>query len=119
MRSKNSQSGKNYKERRTDFTSWPEYFVKGFKEEIDDVKAKVTSLSLKKIDNKIQSQIYLNPAQLKILDFLDAAGRITVKDAVDILECPKRTAQAELQRLKKIKAITQVGKGPAAGYVMG
>jgi len=110
--------GKNYKERRTDFTPWLEYFVKGFKEEIDDVKTRVKSLSLKKIDDKIQSQIYLNSEQLKILDFLDQVGRITVKDAVDILQCPKRTAQANLQRLKKLTVITQVGKGPASGYML-
>lgn len=111
--------GKNYQERRTDFTPWLEYFVKGFKEEIDDVKAKVKSLSLKKIDDKIQAQIYLDPEQLKILDFMDQVGRITVKDVVDILQCPKRTAQANLQRLKKLKVITQVGKGPASGYILG
>ncbi|MFH1890334.1 MAG: Fic family protein [Candidatus Kuenenbacteria bacterium] len=110
--------GKNYKERRTDFTPWLEYFVKGFKEEIDDVKVKIKSLSLKKIDDKIQSQIYLGPEQLKILDFMDQIGRITVKDVVDILQCPKRTAQAHLQRLKKLKAITQVGKGPVSGYIL-
>jgi len=110
--------GKNYQERRTDFTPWLEYFVKGFKEEIDDVKVKVKSLSLKKIDDKIQAQIYLDPQQLQILDFLDAMGKITVKDAVEILECPKRTAQAHLQRLKKLKVITQVGKGPASGYIL-
>lgn len=39
--------GKNYKARRKDFTPWLEYFVKGFKEEIDNVKSKVIALSLK------------------------------------------------------------------------
>ena len=110
--------GKNYKERRIDFTPWLEYFVKGFKLEIDNVKARVKSLSLKKIGKKIQSQIYLDPNQLKILDFLDQVSRITVKDVVDILECPKRTAQAQLQGLKKLKIISQVGKGPASGYIL-
>jgi len=31
---------------------------------------------------------------------------------------PKRTAQAHLQRLKKLKIIKQVGKGPASAYVL-
>ena len=110
--------GKNYKERRTDFTPWLEYFIRGFKQEIDSVKIKVKSLSLKKINKKIQSQIYLNSYQLKILDFLDQAGRITVNDVVDILRCPKRTAQAQLQRLKKLEIIIQVGKGPASAYML-
>ncbi|MFH1412705.1 MAG: Fic family protein [bacterium] len=110
--------GKNYKERRTDFTPWLEYFVNGFNKEIDNINAKVKSLSLKRINKKIQSQIYLNPNQLKILDFLDQVGRITVKDVIDILECPRRTAQAQLQRLKKLEIITQVCKGPASGYIL-
>ncbi|MEI7621223.1 MAG: hypothetical protein WCJ51_01660 [Candidatus Moraniibacteriota bacterium] len=37
---------------------------------------------------------------------------------VDILSCPKRTAQFHLQRLKKIGTIKQVGKGPASAYVL-
>jgi len=110
--------GRNYEKRRIDFTPWLEYFVKGFKHEIDAVKAKVTDLSLRKVDLQFQSQIYLDANQMKILDFLDQIGRITVKDVVDILECPKRTAQLYLQRLKKLKTIVQVGKGPASGYIL-
>ncbi|MBU1988192.1 MAG: Fic family protein [Nanoarchaeota archaeon] len=110
--------GANYKERKTDITPWLEYFVKGFKEEIDNVKTKVASLSLRKVDAKLHAQIYLDKDQMKILEFLDQIGKITVKDVVDILECPKRTAQAHLQRLKTLKIIKQVGKGPASAYVL-
>lgn len=110
--------GENYGERKVDFTFWLEYFVKGFKEEIDNVKKKVTSLSLKKIDAKIQSQIYLEKDQMQILDFMDQVGRITVSDVVDILRCPKRTAQFHLQKLKKLGILTQAGKGPVSAYVL-
>ena len=110
--------GENYEERRTDITAWLEYFVKGFKEEIDNVRIKVTSLSLKKVDEKLRSQIYLTKDQMKILEFLDQTGKITVKDVVDILECPKRTAQAYIQRLKTLRIIKQFGKGPASAYVL-
>lgn len=110
--------GKNYEKRRTDFTPWLEYFVRGFKEEINNVKAKVMSLSRRKINGKIESQIYLDKEQLKIIDFLEQVGKITVKDAVDILECPKRTAQLHLQRLKKLRMIKQIGKGPSSAYVL-
>jgi len=110
--------GKNYEERKTDITPWLEYFVKGFKEEIDNVKTKVTSLSLRKIDEKLHSQIYLDKDQMKILEFLDQMGKITVKDVVDILERPKRTAQAHLQRLKALKIIKQIDKGPASAYIL-
>lgn len=110
--------GKNYEERKVDFTPWLEYFIKGFKQEIDDVKEKITSLLLKKVHRKIQSKVYLNKDQMQILDFLDQVGRITVQDAVDILRCPKRTAQSYLQKLKKLGTIKQTGKGPASGYIL-
>ena len=55
---------------------------------------------------------------MKIIDFMDQMGKITVQDVVVILECPQRTAQFYLQRLKKLKMIKQVGKGPASGYIL-
>ncbi|MBU1164574.1 Fic family protein [Patescibacteria group bacterium] len=110
--------GKNYEERQTDFTSWLEYFVKGFKQEIDEVKDKIASLSMKKVDEKIQAKVYLDKNQMQILDFLDQVGKITVQDVIDILHCPKRTAQSYLQKLKKLGMIKQVGKGPASGYML-
>lgn len=109
--------GKTYDERRDDITSWLEYFVVGFKKEIDEVKVKVLSLSARSVDGKIYNQIYLTPAQLKIIDFLDQVGRITAQDIADALSCPKRTAQLHIQKLKKIKMIKSIGKGKATHYV--
>ena len=109
--------GKTYDERRTDITSWLEYFVKGFKKEIDEVKNKILPLSIRKVDGKIKSQIYLTPEQLKIIDFLDQVSRISAKDVEDILSCPKRTAQLQLQKLKKIKIIKAIGKGKSTSYI--
>lgn len=110
--------GENYQKRRTDITSWLEYFVKGFKEEIDHVKGQVISLGRRKINADVDSQIYLDKDQIKIIDFLEQVGKITVKDVMDVLECPQRTAQLHLQKLKKIKMILQVGKGPSSAYVL-
>lgn len=110
--------GKSYKERKRDLTSWLEYFIVGFKEEIDEVKKKVSVLSSKKIDKTISSQVFLDKDQLQIIDFIDQMGRITTDDVVDILNCPKRTAQSYLQKLKKIKMIKQVGKGRASAYII-
>ena len=110
--------GKNYQERQQDVTRWLEYFVKGFKEEIDNVKTQVISLGHRKVDAPNDSQIYLDKEQIKIINFLEITGRITVKDVMDILECPQRTAQFNLQKLKKIKMIQQVGKGPSSAYIL-
>jgi len=109
--------GKTYTERRTDITSWLEYFVKGFKNEIDEVKNKILPLATRNINGKIKSQIYLTPDQLKIIDFIDQVGRIFAKDVENILSSPKRTAQLQLQKLKKIKMIKAVGKGKSTSYI--
>ncbi|MDD5098334.1 MAG: Fic family protein [Candidatus Pacebacteria bacterium] len=110
--------GKSYKEKKEDITSWIEYFVNGFKEEIEGVKSEVVGLSLKKVDKNIGSQIFLDKNQLKIIDFIDQLGKITTADVMDILNCPKRTAQLCLQKLKKIRMIKQVGKGRASAYIL-
>lgn len=110
--------GKNYEGRRTDFTPWLEYFVKGFKAEIDNIKAKVVSLSHRKVSEGVDSQIFLDKDQLKVIEFLEQMGKVTVQDVMDILECPKRTAQLHLQKLKKIKMIQQIGKGPSSAYIL-
>lgn len=109
--------GKNYDERRVDCTSWLEYFVTGFKKEIDSVREKVLSLSSRAKSGTLKSKIYLTPEQLKIIDFLDQVGRMAVKDAEEMLACPRRTAQLYLQQLKKIKMIKAVGKGKATVYI--
>lgn len=85
---------------------------------IENVKQKIKALSRRTVSGYVNEQIFLDPDQLKILDFLDQVGRITTKDAEDILKCPKRTAQFHLQKLKKMKMIKQVGKGPASAYVL-
>ncbi len=110
--------GKNYEERQADVTKWLEYFVEGFKDEIINVKGQVVILARKKVDKKIHSKIYLTPKQQQILDFIDQLGRIKVGDVIDILKCPQRTAQLELQKLKKLGMIKQVGKGPASSYML-
>lgn len=110
--------GKTYAERKIDFTSWLEYFSKGFKEEIDKVRYIIMALSARLINENINTQIYLNKDQLKILDFLDKLEKINVQDVMDILNCPKRTAQFNLQKLKKIGIIKQTGKGPASAYIL-
>lgn len=110
--------GENYEKRKVDFTPWLEYFVKGFKEEIDNVRSAVVMLSGKKINKNIKSQIFLSKNQMEILDFLGQISKITVKDVVDIIKCPKRTAQLYLQKLKKIGMIKQIGKGPSSAYIL-
>ena len=110
--------GETYQARRTDFTPWLEYFVKGFKEEIDHVKHTVMNLAVKKLDTDINSQVFLEKDQIAILDFMETMGRITVTDVIDIVRCPRRTAQLHLQKLKQLKMIKQTGKARATYYTL-
>lgn len=100
-----------------DLTKWIEYFVLGFQWEINEVKLKIMSFSSKKKVVIGEKQIYLSPNQQKILEFIDQLGKITIKDAVDILSVPRRSAQLELFKLKKLGFIKQLKKGPAAYYI--
>lgn len=109
--------GKNYEERKTDMTDWLGYFVEGFRDEIMNVKNQVTTLAFKKVKG-IGSQVYLTQKQQHILEFIDQLGRIKVSDVMDILKCPQRTAQLELQKLKKLGIIKSIGKGRATVYVL-
>ena len=97
-------------------TNWVEYFVLGFQKEIDQVKLKIVSFSSKKTASGEEKQIYLSPNQQKILEFVDQLGKITIKDAVDILSVSRRSCQGELFKLKKAGFIKQIKKGPAAYY---
>ncbi|MCR4277389.1 MAG: Fic family protein [Candidatus Berkelbacteria bacterium] len=110
--------GENYSERRVDFTRWLEYFVQGFKEEIDLVKYQIAALPLQKTGAGVGSRIFLEKDQLLILDFISQMGRITVTDVVDILKCPKRTAQSKLLKLKNLGLVSQTGRGPSSAYIL-
>ena len=67
--------GDTYSRRKIDFTSWLEYFVQGFKEEIDAVKAQVLALSLRKTNKATGEKIFLEKDHLQIIDFIDQMGR--------------------------------------------
>ncbi|MCK4781330.1 Fic family protein [Candidatus Parcubacteria bacterium] len=112
--------GKNYKERaQGDLTIWLEYFIKGFKTEMESIKNTVIPLSLDvKMKGKIGGQVYLDKNQIKIVDFMMTMGRIDSNDVVDILSVAKRTAQLYLQDLVKLKLLRKEEKGPASFYVL-
>lgn len=110
--------GKTYTERRVDFTPWLEYFVRGFENEIIKVKEMVASLAAKGVGKEAGQQVFLGKDQLKTIDFIEHMGRVTTKDVMGVLNCPQRTAQLYLKRLKEMDIITPVGKGPSTYYIL-
>lgn len=111
------QTGKTYEARQqVDLSSWLEYYVGGFLDEARKVKDKILSLSVVKDIDATRS--VLDKDELKIVDFVVTIGQITSSDVVDILEIPKRTAQAKLKRLEEIRVLEKRGAGPTTYYVI-
>lgn len=111
------QTGKTYQDRlKVDLTGWIKYFVDGFLDEAFRVKDQILNLSA--IGNLDNNTNILDADELKIVDFVVTIGRITSSDVVDILKIPKRTAQAKLKNLEKIKVLKKQSAGPATYYVI-
>lgn len=111
------QTGKTYPDRlKADLTGWIEYFVDGFLAEALRVKDQMLNLSI--LGNIGNNTNILDADELKIIDFIVTTGRITSADVVDILKIPKRTAQAKLKNLERIKVLKKQSAGPATYYVI-
>lgn len=111
------QTGDSYTSRsRVDLTSWLEYYVGGFLDEVGRVKDQILNLSV--IGDTGATRNVLDNDELRLVDFVISLGRITSSDVVDILKVSKRTAQSKLKRLEKIKVLTKLGAGPSTYYVV-
>lgn len=111
------QAGKTFQLRlEADLSRWLEYYVAGFLDEAKKVKDQVLNLSV--IGDVHATRNVLNQDELKIVDFVVSMGQITSSDVVDILEVPKRTAQAKLKKLEDIKVLKKVGAGPTTYYII-
>lgn len=112
----NFAQGARY-EKDMDYTTWLEYFTKGFLIEARKVSEQIQSIGFGKV-SKASEQIFLDRAEIKIMDFLTTTGRITSDDVADILNLAKRSAQLKLKGLLQKKLITSQGKGPGTFYTL-
>jgi Fic family protein len=111
------QTGKTYQTRQdVDLSNWLTYYVEGFLDEARKVKDQVLSLSV--VGDLHAERNVLDQDELKIVDFVVTLGKVTSSDVVDILEVPKRTAQAKLKRLEDIKVLKKKGAGPTTFYTI-
>ena len=60
--------------------------------------------------------VYLDPDELKIMDFLISTGKLKSEDVIKLLNIAKRTAQLKLKNLVEKGVIKLEGKGPASLY---
>ncbi|MDP1722203.1 MAG: Fic family protein [Candidatus Gottesmanbacteria bacterium] len=98
-----------------DITPWLTYFIKGFWEEALRVKEQILSLQVGAGD--ITSR-RLTTDELRMIDFLVTMGKITSADVVDILQVPKRTAQAKLKKLELYRIVKKISAGPSTYYCL-
>lgn len=112
----NRAQGKNY-QKDMDFTSWLEFFTTGFLIEARKVLAQIQSIGFGKVSKKSE-QIFLDPHEIQIMDFLTTTGRVTSDDVLDILKVAKRTAQLKLKGLTDKGLLKLNGKGPASYYTL-
>lgn len=111
------QTGETYSARQeADLRGWLDYYVEGFLDETRKVKDQVLSLSV--VGDIGSTRNTLDKDELRIVDFIVTMGQITSNDVVDILDVPKRTAQAKLKRLEDIKVLEKEGAGPTTYYVI-
>lgn len=99
-----------------DLTDWLEYFVAGFLIEARKVKDVISSLGFDRVKNA--ETTFLDPDEVKIMDYLTTTLRMTSDDVVDILHIAKRTAQLKLKGLVEKGLINSEGKGPSTFYVL-
>jgi Fic family protein len=104
-------------DREMDFTSWIEYFSTGFLVEARKSLEQIQSIGFGKKSKKSE-QIFLDRAEIQIMDFLSTTGRLTSDDVVDVLGVAKRTAQLKLKNLVEKKLIKMQGKGPSSFYIL-
>lgn len=99
-----------------DLTDWLEYFMAGFLVESRKVAQKIQSIGLSKSHDKA-STIYLDPQEIKIMDYLATAKQFKSEDIMKLLNIAKRTAQLKLKGLVEKELIKPQGKGPATFYI--
>lgn len=99
-----------------DLTDWIEYFMAGFLIEARKVAQKINSLGLSKAHDKT-STIYLDPVEVKIMDYLATSQQLRSDDVMKLLKVSKRTSQLKLKGLVEKKLIKPQGKGPATFYI--
>lgn len=98
-----------------DITSWLEYFIAGFLIESRKVRQIITSLGFDKVD--LADQTFLDPDEVKIMDYLATSFKITSDDVVKLLKVAKRTSQLKLKNLVDKKLIKPEGKARATYYI--
>lgn len=99
-----------------DITDWLDYFITGFLVESRKVRDVITSLGFDKA--QIDSQMYLDHDEVKIMDYITTMMKITSDDVMEILHIAKRTSQLKLKNLVDKGLLEVQGAGPSTFYTL-
>ncbi|HBC73185.1 MAG: hypothetical protein UX91_C0007G0103 [Candidatus Amesbacteria bacterium GW2011_GWB1_47_19] len=103
-----------------DLTVWLETFTRALALELSRIKDQVRELSLDiKIKQKMGKQIALSERQMKIMEYLNANGEITMAEARGVLAMVSEdTILRDLRDLMDKRVVTKKGSTKAAKYVI-
>lgn len=103
-----------------DLTQWLEYFATGVAIEFNRVKDQVQHLSLDlKLKAQAGRQIFLNPRQIKIIEYIENVGYLSNQQFKDLLPMVSEdTVLRDLKDLMEKKIIRKKGKTKAARYMI-
>lgn len=110
-------SGREYDEAKEDLTGWLEYFTNGFLVEASKVGEQLSAIGFSQVSPEAET-VFLDKAELQLMDFLTTTGRLTSNDVLDVLGVAKRTAQLKLKGLVDKGLLHVEGKGPATFYTL-
>ncbi|MFA7683840.1 MAG: Fic family protein [Syntrophales bacterium] len=101
-----------------DLTRWLEYFIEGVAISIDAVRERVARLSVERVRTKKKGQIALTERQMRIVEYINKNGRITVGDAATLFKISRQAALKEIGKLVALEIIRREGLARGSYYVM-
>ena len=97
-------------------TLWLEYFTDGILYSVTEAKDAVLKVSSKRKNG--QAQIALTPKQMKIVEYINANGKVANRDLQGLFKISAQAVHKELVKLVELKVIKPVGEGRALHYML-
>jgi Fic family protein len=98
-------------------TKWLEYFSEGVLFSVNEVKESIIKLGAKKKTNR-DKQIILTKKQVKIIEYINSAGKVTNKDLQNLFDVSAQAVHKELTKLLELNIIKSEGQGRAVHYIL-
>ena len=107
---------KTAQQNNNDLTQWLEYFTEGVASSVNEVKETVLKLGFKRKSPK--EQIALTHKQMKIVEYINAHGRVTNRELQALFKISAQAVHKELTALVELKIIKPQGQGRSLSYIL-